>query len=435
MKYLLNFKTEKMKKYILIITALLFTTLATAQIDETRMKRDLEVATTVLNSLVNNSGVMRWSGVNGSTEGRYIDGYGVILSMPNNHVIFGNIPFERFPENNSRSFIIRDSDTDLSVTYNDDIEEMVEELTEQALEIEEARSLNGRAQKMAERDQELALREQELALKAQKLANKTISVLRLDSLKAENDEKRIYKMQLFLLDYAHLISQLKPDEKVLVVDKSNQVYGNSSFYNVETAKRNKLSVEITMADAKAYQQGKISREEALSRLVINKNNQPKKVYKDLELFSSIFDRLYSRDLAETYYKYGKVSYDKIDGLGALFFMKTVSSVKADDDFWRLPTQDERGLNQQERDKLVKSLYPKFEEQLKENLITYGRTITSLKEDEKLIFKAKITQCDGCDIPKNIELSIGMDDLAAYNSGTLNMQEAMARVTINEGDLQ
>ncbi len=186
----------------------------------------------------------------------------------------------------------------------------------------------------------------------------------------------------------------------------------------------------------ALQSGKISREQALERIKINRNEkESKKVYKDLELFKSIIDRLYSRDLAETYYSYGNIEFEKLDGLGAMFFMNTVSSLKQSDGMWKIPTQDKGGLNQEARDELVKSLYPKFEQQLKENLVEYGRTVTSLNSDERIIFNAKITKCEGCGIPKNVELSIKASDLADFNSGKISKEQAISRIKVTQGEKQ
>ncbi len=312
---------------------------------------------------------------------------------------------------------------------------VAQEVDEHDHEVVEEQSFSFYLQERSERKQELAERDQELAIKAQELASRTLRFLRIDSLKAENDENRLEQMKTFLVDYAHLITQLKPDEKVLIADKTNQMYQYPAFYGVENIKRNRLSAEITMKDAQAYQQGEISREEALARISVNKNDQPKKVYKDLELYSSIMDRLYDADLSETFYTQGRISYEHITNLGAIFYMNTVSSIRAKNDLWNVPTQDKKSLPQSERDALVKSMYPKFEQQLKENMVEYGRTISSLKPTEQLIFNVKITKCEDCDIPKNLALSIKAADLTAYGKGDLSREETIKRITVSKEQMQ
>jgi len=426
-----------MIKYKFLMGLLLIVSIASAQnIDQNKMNRDLEVARTVLNSLVNKSGV-NW--VSNENKGRYVQGYGVILNMPPHGLVIGNFDFP------SEDFDFHFDNDDFEFEFDDDFDDddmrviiadgkKLEKMSEKKQE-EFQKEMEERAQERAERSQELAQRQQELVLRAQEIANKTVRVLRLDSLQMKNNEKRLGAMKTFLVDYAHLIGQLQPEEKILITDKSSNMVEFTNSFGVDALKNSRLSAEITVKDLQAFQSGKINREEALERIKVNRKSKDNKVYKDLELFKSIIDRLYSRDLAETYYSYGNIEFEKLDDLGAMFFMNTVSSIKQSDGLWKVPTQEKDDLNQEARDELVKSLYPKFEKQLKENLVEYGRTVTSLKPEERIIFNAKITKCEGCGIPKNVELSIKASDLADFNSGKINKDQAIGRIKVTKGDKQ
>src|SRR5690606_31968968 len=119
---------------------------------------------------------------------------------------------------------------------------------------------------------------------------------------------------------------------------------------------------------------------------------------DFELLSSIFNRLYRQDLSTTYFADG-TSYERLKDFGVVFYMHVYSSNEAYQSQFDMPTIKERGLTQEERDKKVKELYPKFENEFKENMIEYGRTAKSLKPEESLIFNIKLTKCTGCGIPQ------------------------------------
>ena len=56
-----------MKKYIYTLLFSITASLCWAQIDEARMTRDLDIASTVLNSLLETKGVMYWNDVNGKS--------------------------------------------------------------------------------------------------------------------------------------------------------------------------------------------------------------------------------------------------------------------------------------------------------------------------------------------------------------------------------
>jgi hypothetical protein len=98
----------------------------------------------------------------------------------------------------------------------------------------------------------------------------------------------------------------------------------------------------------------------------------------------------------------------------------------------MPTQGLMDVNQEERDKKAKELYPLFEKELKEYVIEYGRTIKSLKDDESLIFNAKITRCDNCKIPESLEVSVKGSVLKDYNAGKIDKNAALGKVNLKKG---
>ena len=77
------------------------------------------------------------------------------------------------------------------------------------------------------------------------------------------------------------------------------------------------------------------------------------------------------------------------------------------------------------------MYPRFEKELKENIVEYGRTLKSLESDEILMLKIKMTECEGCDIPEVLELSIKASELANYSAGKISKEAAMAKVGVKK----
>jgi hypothetical protein len=98
----------------------------------------------------------------------------------------------------------------------------------------------------------------------------------------------------------------------------------------------------------------------------------------------------------------------------------------------MPTLGLKNLTSAERDKKVKELYPLFENDLKENMLDYGRTLKSLKDNEKLIFNVVLTKCKGCGIPADVELSIPNSVLKDYSAGKLDKNSALNKITVKKG---
>ncbi len=153
---------------------------------------------------------------------------------------------------------------------------------------------------------------------------------------------------------------------------------------------------------------------------------------DLELLTSIFNRLYRKDLSKTYFTEENVYYEKLKDYGVIYYMQVYSSNQIDyNRRWVMPTLGLEGLTTEERDKKVKELYPQFEKDFKADILEYGRTVKSLTPDELLVFNVKLTKCDGCGIPTSLEFLVKADVLKDYASGKLTKEAALAKMTVKK----
>src|SRR5690606_15709428 len=123
----------------------------------------------------------------------------------------------------------------------------------------------------------------------------------------------------FILDYGDLLSELGPNEKVVVTNQSDR----PRFF--QPGKRSRISVEATRQDITALRQGKISRDQAIKRLIIVNTEALDTREPDMEMLSSIFSRLYRPDLSKTYFLQGNVYYERLKDFGTIFYMQMVSS--------------------------------------------------------------------------------------------------------------
>ncbi|MEM1407535.1 MAG: hypothetical protein AAGG59_12220 [Bacteroidota bacterium] len=369
-----------MKKYGLVVALAAVATFCTAQgIDEERMERDIQIAQNILSTLENEAASSQIF-VYGRDrfEGSYVEGYGVIFNTSHRY---------------GRTII-----ADTKGTYKIYGDAAIGSFPEGS----SSRGVN--------------------AFK-----------LNLDSLTQSQHKEWVEKMKTFLVDYADLIGQLKPENKIMVTSGS----GNKGDWFALEARASGTStinegptVEISKKDLIDYKSGKINRNEALKRVKVISAASKEEVAQDVELLASIFERLYKSDLSNTYYLSGGVGYGKIPEFGVVFRMRVYSSSR-NEGFHRIATRNQSGLSQDERDEIVKGMYPDFLKELKRNIIQYGRTVKSLEGNEMLMFKVRLTECKGCEIPKNLELSIKASDLKSYDSGKINESSAIAKLNVKE----
>lgn len=360
--------------YGLVVAMMLTSTVAFAQeIDQERMERDLKIAENILGTLSNND--RNIFSISNSIESSYIPEYGVIFSLPQNSLIVAS------RSGQGVSVISEGGSYTYTVTESDD---------------------HSRAKEVTDKVEA-----------------------------SENYQSQLEeKMTLFLVDYADLIGQLKPSDRIVinVKDRSNYVWSSGS--NVSKRGSNGKTAEILKSDLIAYKQGKATRDATIGKITFNSNGN-EKTERDLELFSSILGRVYAADLAKTYYSSSRnINYERLEGLGVIYSMRVYSST-SENGLHTIRTTGESGLSQQERNAKVNAMYPEFEKAFKENILDYGRTIRSLGPSEMLIVKVRLTECKGCGMPRNIELKVKSKTLQDFNSGKLNRDNALKAIDIKK----
>ena len=213
--------------------------------------------------------------------------------------------------------------------------------------------------------------------------------LDMDSIQDSYNTKVIDAAKTFLLDYGDMITQLSPTERIIVSNQGDRprVWVNKYF---NAPNRTHLSVEVLKGDLTQYKQNKITREQALSKIKVINTESVDEVEPDLELLSSIFSRLYRPDLSKTFFTQDNVYFERLKDYGVVYYMHALSSQELGyTKRFVMPTVGLDDVDQATRDKKVKELYPKFEQDLKDNILEYGRTLKSLKDEEVLVFQVKI----------------------------------------------
>lgn len=370
------------------------------KIDYEKMERDIKIAETVLETLFESSSDAFSVGFGRRESSQYLEGYGVMLRLPSDSFFGG-------PFRGNFNMITGGRATR---NFNPDNEQKIfgtEALTEALISSEN----------ISRKDSPF--------------------FINADSLQEKSKEKMRELIIIFLLDYGDMIGQLNNEDRILVTE--SVLSQNNGMLSINQARifqnTNRLSAEIKKADLNAFKSGKISREEAEERIKFSDSQTETKVEQDLELLANIFDRLYRPDLSKTYYYYVNAYYDRIPHFGVIYYLNMLSSHKLDNNMFNLPTRQIKDLDQTERDKKVKELYPAFIEELKENILSYGRTINSLDTDETLMFHVKITSCNGCGIPESLEVAIKANDLRVYNEGKTDKRAALNKIRIKEGAVQ
>jgi hypothetical protein len=257
-----------------------------------------------------------------------------------------------------------------------------------------------------------------------------------DSLRDQSSAKMLEAAKQFLADYGDLITQLAPNERIVITSKGeeNQFWFNG--LNMQSRRNPYLNIEALKSDIAQLRQGKLTREQFMKKLKVVNTESENELHPDLELLSSIFNRLYRSDLSKSYFVQENTYYERLKDFGAIYYLQVYSTnVGAYGDDYDIPTLGLRGLDAETRDEKVKGLYPIFTTSIKEDILEYGKTLKSLKDDESLIFNIKLTRCNGCKIPSWVEYSIKYGVLKDYSNGKISKEVALNKFTEKIGELQ
>lgn len=460
---------KKLKKIVAIVTLIGLSGYAVlAQgIDQKKMNKDIEIAEDILMSMMRQDQKVIYDLVS-EPSGMYVSDYGVIFNVSGSaspyRVLehwggddsFGAQNFN-FDFNMNDSFVVdtrgiqqkawviareaekiaredkgnsAESKRIIEVEQKE-LEKEVEEIEIMAKEIEkEARKAEKRARKNAkevreENEDEDVEEDVEIHIIKDHPRNHAITI-HGNMKDSKMDSANFRQLMIdFLADYASLIGQLDPDQRIMVTSGTGgrRQFGRSHYDG-------KLTAEVIKKDLDDYKKQKISREKLIEKIKFETSNDSKDLHKDLELFSTILERIYEHDLAETYYISRGIDYEKLGNFGVIYNMKMYSS-KEHNGKYSMPTQKLYDLSFDDRNKKVEELYPKFIQELKENILSYGKTIKSLNPNETVLFQIKLTECKGCDMPESIDISVKQSVLSDYDSGKLSKSAALAKVIIKK----
>lgn len=377
---------------------------ATAQkIDDERMRRDISVAENVLGTLIKQQFSNQRTFFQLEIKGNYQPGYGVTFSLPADYTT--PIAFTLGSGNGV-------------VVYSDEFEEPATIDIRGSEDGSDDRAVvNGR--------------------NTYKLKEKTKGRARgvdMDSIRDAYNLKVIEAAKEFILDYSDMISQLGPQERIVVTNQGNQPRAwVGQYFNAPN--RTHLSIEALKSDIAQYKAGKLTRAQADAKIKVVNTESTNAVEPDLELLSSIFSRLYRVDLSKTYFTEENIYYERLKDYGVIYYMQVYSSSERDYKRFDMPTLNLQDVDQATRNKKVGELYPAFERELKENVLEYGKTVKSLKDDEVLIFQVRLTRCASCGIPSSLEISVKGSVLKDLNAGKLDKNAALAKLIVKKGENQ
>jgi hypothetical protein len=382
------------------------------KIDDVRMDRDIEIAENILGTLIKQQFEQERTFFTLEIRGNYQPGYGVTFRLPADYAT----PI---------AFTLRGAQ-DGAFWSND-----------QGMTYPVGSGDPGYAQERAAEEVKTTSKTYSLDEKKRQKARNRYQ-MDIDSVRDLYDFKITTAIKSFIIDYGDLVSQLASNERIVVTNKGDQARNImvDQFLNIQP--RKVLSVEGLKSNVMAFKQGKLTRDQALKTISVVNTVPVEKAEPDIELLSTIFTRLYRPDLSKTYFTEENIYYEHLKDFGAVYYMQVYSAWRMDPlnpERIAMPTLGLIDVDPELRDKKAKEMYAPFEQELKVNMLEYGRTLKSLGNEESLIFNVTLTRCRGCGIPATLEMSVKASVLKDFAAGKLDQSAALNKFQIKKGASQ
>lgn len=255
----------------------------------------------------------------------------------------------------------------------------------------------------------------------------------------------------FLKDYGSTIGQLKDNEKIMVIYGSKN---NSSRFPGLTLARGQnqieekketlpvISVSAKVSDLKDYRTGKINESKFGDRLAIATSKD--KEYLDLKVMGNIFETALRDQESEAFRLSGSVNHLMLDNFGALFsFDVRYSNSSSSNVVWgyvqaqrtirsttSVGSSDKLEQEKEELDKAISNAYSNLLSNIKEYVVDYGRTLSSLGSDQFLLLSITINGRHE-NIPGRLDIQVKKSVLEQLDKGSISRDQAIQQVVVTE----
>ncbi|NGP77721.1 hypothetical protein G3570_13825 [Balneolaceae bacterium YR4-1] len=274
-----------------------------------------------------------------------------------------------------------------------------------------------------------------------------------------NEENVTKRIKEFLRDYGSTLGQLSGDDRIMIIYNSPSRVSDFAFSVGSQDKTNKpnlptISVVTTKSDLQAYRSGSIDEAELNNRITTSTAQENEKGRLDLKVMGNIFETALKEQEDKAFRIRGSVNHIYLDNFGALFFfdvrytspsgsfiirMPEIAGMDFNDDDQRAQIEVESVLQerlkesskkQKETEEEVTKRFDEFMANLKEYLVDYGQTLSSVRSGQYVLLSATVSSPVE-EIPERVDLQIEKSVLESADRGNISREEAMNRIVVRE----
>jgi hypothetical protein len=265
-------------------------------------------------------------------------------------------------------------------------------------------------------------------------------------LKEKEDEIKSLS-QDFLVNYGSILSELKDNEQVILNVNYSEGKGNSirnttngsvSYFATGGKSNSKRMVSaISTKDLKYFLGGKLSIDAAKAKIISKITSDGDNDANDTKIMAGILDDVFQSTFDGAFRKSGRTSWTYFEGFGLMYDM----SFSSDLNRLALAYYDSEGKridpskNGKENEKKIKKAEENFDKLIdlaKESLVTYGRTLRSLKSDEVIILNMNFNSgFRDSSLPGAVRLQVNKSQIEAFTKGSKSLEQLKQEIDVKK----
>jgi len=272
-----------------------------------------------------------------------------------------------------------------------------------------------------------------------------------DEEESVNEETVISRLRFFLLKYGSTIEPLSSSDKIMVVYGTSRVNHNKILANNEnkafetktapnisiSVSKSKLkiksiptiSMSVLKSDLDAFQTENFDESTIADRISITKTEIAGSKNLELKVLADIFKTSFNeRHGGESFRIPGEVHYIKLEDFGVLYLFNITYSASATATY--LSNIEELEKYREQNASKFNTAYLDFVDKLKNLLVDYGRTLTSVKPEEIIMISVTISN-NFQNIPDRIDVKIEKSVLEDLDKEVIDSNEVLSRIRIIE----
>lgn len=260
----------------------------------------------------------------------------------------------------------------------------------------------------------------------------------------------------FLVNYGSILSELKAGEKVMLNVNYNNLKelksdensgvtisgGSSIIYRAggRVNKRRMVSA-IDYATIDSYLSGKTTLQSTESKISLSIVDTDAKTSQDAKIMAGILDDLFQSNFDGIYRRSGKTSWTYFEGFGLMYdlnltgargTLRFASASNVVVTGVRTSEQSEKDKKQEDANKKIEENYDALIELVKESLVTYGRTLRSVKSDEVVILNINFgSSFRKTKVPRAVRLQVTKSQIEAFSKGQKSLEQLKKEIDITK----